>query len=204
MNIRKEYIYPQERGIIGLDSSFVSELVKYFKQMAKGKKIKRELKEIFAKNPRGNELIEAFKKYQDVEPFRSMIIWLNLFPVDFAEVPQLLKQSNISLNQIINNWLSYLYDASYRKFFADRYKKIDVTVRGQEIIIKNSVLATISNYPKKRNGLEYTGLLIGNRNNELLVEEITDFILIKSGRKSMVPTSFTKFMLSFFKRKGEN
>ena len=198
-------ISPHKGGIIKLESYFVSRTINKFVQLTVKGKNKSKLKDFFKKNPSNEELIFCLEEFSGVILFKSILFWFSKIHCDFTETTQILKKSNMNLNQLLNNWISFLYDASFCEYFwgHDGRERVEVVVGVQEVLIKKFVLNAISIYPWKSIGLEYTGLLLGRRNRDLSIKEITDFIPIKSGVRDEVPTSFQEIAKCLFKERNK-
>ena len=201
----EDKIHHQKEGVIKLKQSFSTDTIKKFLRLTvNGEHKKKELDSFFKSNPSNDELINGINKFRGTFLFKSVLFWFSQINSDFNEITRILKRSNINLSNLLNNWLSNLYDASYREYFGGygEIERMEVVVGGREIKIRNIILSAISNYPKKSIGLEYTGLLIGRRNNDLSIKEITDFIPIKSGVDDSVPTTYQEIANCFLKRRN--
>lgn len=179
--------HPQTGGIIKLDLSVTEDFIERFVRSKGDKDFKKFLRD----NPSGSNLIDGLNKFREIPLINSLLFWLGRTSDDIESCFQRLTKIDVNLYQLLFEQFSHLYDLSYRDSILRVYAnskeivKLDIKVK-QSINFRKEVLNTITNISQKYYGLEQYGLLLGKRHEDLTIDEINGYILLKHGKSDMV------------------
>ncbi|MFX1449683.1 MAG: Mov34/MPN/PAD-1 family protein [Promethearchaeota archaeon] len=199
-----ELILPKNGKII-LDINDVSEsvnkLIQYYKEVNDDciDQDELELKEFILSDIRGSKLIKRMRFMRKHQLIEGVWFWLNILGDPLKVMKKLNKKHKIpfkemTIQKIIELYHSYLYDFStfieksyiisgFRNFTYLIHDVRNKIIARNNIIFNIKVLTDISEHARQSGDRECNGYLIGTRDSNNLIQEITQYEPLMLGDK---------------------